>query len=267
MPRPADTDFTMPSLRLDGRVALVTGGSRGLGLGIALALAHAGAHIAVVGRSESTLAEAATLIQGAERAALAIPADLSADDAPDAVVKRTQDHFGRIDILVHAAGVNIRQPATSFSRAQWATVMRLNVESAYFLSLAVEPLMRAQAFGRIICVTSVAAEKAIPNTSVYGMSKAALQQMVRALALEWAPKGITVNAMAPGRFWTAMTDAVFSDAPTHAAAVSVIPAARPGVPADLAGAAVLLASDASAYITGQTIVVDGGWTAGAGVFA
>jgi NAD(P)-dependent dehydrogenase (short-subunit alcohol dehydrogenase family) len=267
MPRPADTDFAMPSLRLDGRVALVTGGSRGLGLGIALALAHAGADIAVVGRSDAALGEATAMIQGAERAGLAIRADLADDGAPGEVVRRAQDHFGRIDILVHAAGLNIRQPATAFSRTQWATVMRVNVESAYFLSLAVEPVMRAQAYGRIVCVTSVAAARAIPNTSVYSMSKAALQQMVRALALEWAPHGITVNAVAPGRFWTAMTDAVFSDAQAHARAVAVIPAARPGVPADLAGAAVLLASDASAYITGQTIIVDGGWTASAGVLA
>jgi NAD(P)-dependent dehydrogenase (short-subunit alcohol dehydrogenase family) len=265
MPRPADTDFVMPSLRLDGRVALVTGGSRGLGLGIALALAHAGADLAIVGRSDRALGEAASLIQGTERAGLAIRADLEDDDAPGAVVRRAQDHFGRLDILVHAAAVNIRQPALAFTRAQWATAMRVNVESGFFLAQAVEPIMRAQAHGRIVCVTSVAAGLAVPNVSVYGMSKAALQQMVRALALEWAPRGITVNAIAPGRFWTAMTDAIFSDERAYANAVSVIPAGRPGVAADLAGAAVLLASDAGAYITGQTITVDGGWTASAGV--
>jgi NAD(P)-dependent dehydrogenase (short-subunit alcohol dehydrogenase family) len=257
----------MPSLRLDGRVALVTGGSRGLGLGIALALAHAGADIGIVGRSDATLEDAAALIRGTGHAGLAIRADLADNDAPAAVVRQALDHFGRLDILVHAAGVNIRQPATAFTLSQWATVMRLNVEAAFFLALAAEPTMRAQAHGRIICVTSIAAGLAIPNTSVYGMSKAALQQMVRALALEWAPHGITVNALAPGRFWTAMTDAVFSNARAHASAVSVIPAGRPGVPADLAGAAVLLASDASAYVTGQAITVDGGWTASGGVLA
>jgi NAD(P)-dependent dehydrogenase (short-subunit alcohol dehydrogenase family) len=106
---------------------------------------------------------------------------------------------------------------------------------------------------------------AIPNTSAYAMSKAALGQMVRSLALEWAAEGITVNAIAPGRFWTAMTDAVFSNPQLHQSAVSVIPLGRPGAPADIAGAVVLLASDASAYITGQTIVIDGGWMASAGV--
>jgi NAD(P)-dependent dehydrogenase (short-subunit alcohol dehydrogenase family) len=265
MPRPADTEFVMPSLRLDGRVALVTGGSRGLGLGIALALAHAGADLAIAGRSDRALDEAASLIQGTGRAALAIRADLEDDDAAGAVARHAQDHFGRVDILVHAAGVNIRQPAVAFTRAQWATVMRVNVESGFFLAQAVEPIMRAQGHGRIVCVTSIAAGRAVPNVSVYSMSKAALEQMVRALALEWASRGITVNAIAPGRFWTAMTDAVFSDEGGYANAVAVIPAGRPGVAADLAGAAVLLASDAGAYITGQTITVDGGWTASAGV--
>ena len=127
--------------------------------------------------------------------------------------------------------------------------------------------MQAQGRGRIVCITSVATGVALPNVSVYSMSKAALGAMVRALALEWARDGITVNAIAPGRYWTAMTDAVFSDPALHASAVGVIPLGRPGVPADVAGAAVLLASDAGAYMTGQTLVVDGGWTASAGVMA
>ena len=195
--RPADSDFAMPSLRLDGRVAVVTGGSRGLGLGIALALAHAGADISIVGRSDETLQGAASLVRSAGRAGLAIRADLADEDAPAAIVKQALDHFGRLDIVVHAAGVNVRQPATAFTRSQWTAVMRLNVESAFFLAQAAQPGMRDQAYGRIICVTSVAAGHAIPNTSVYGMSKAALEQMVRALALEWAAHGITVNALAP----------------------------------------------------------------------
>ena len=145
--------------------------------------------------------------------------------------------------------------------------MRVNVESGFFLAQAAAPVMRAQGHGRIIAVTSVATKVALPNVSVYSMSKAALGAMVRALAIEWAKDGVTVNAIAPGRFWTAMTDAVFSNPELHENAVSVIPQARPGVPADLAGAAVLLASDASSYITGQTLFVDGGWTASAGVRA
>jgi NAD(P)-dependent dehydrogenase (short-subunit alcohol dehydrogenase family) len=265
--RPSDTDFAMPSLRLDGRVALVTGGSRGIGLGIALALAHAGADVALVSRTASDLDRASQMVQAIGRRVLAVPADMTSEDAPVRVVEHARDHFGRLDIVVHAAGINVRQPAVEFSREQFAQVMRVNVESGFFLAQAAAPVMRAQGHGRFIAVTSVATKVALPNVSVYSMSKSALGAMVRALAIEWAKDGVTVNAIAPGRFWTAMTDAVFSDPELHESAVSVIPQARPGIPADLAGAAVLLASDASSYITGQTLFVDGGWTASAGVRA
>jgi len=259
------TEFTMPSLRLDGRVALVTGGGRGLGLGIALALAHAGAAVAVAARTECEVTGAADMLRALGREALGITADLSEHGAPAAVIGRLLAHFGRLDILVHAAGINVRVPAEQVTREEYARLMRVNVESAFFLAQAAAPLMRAQGRGRIIAVGSVAAEIAIPRVSVYAMTKGALKQMVKALALEWAKDGITVNAIAPGRFWTRMTDAIFSDPQLHASAVRVIPIGRPGVASDLAGAAVLFASDAGAYITGQTLVVDGGWLAGGGV--
>ena len=259
------TDFQMPSLRLDGRVALVTGGSRGLGLGIALALAHAGADVAIVARTATQLDDAVRQLRALGRTAHGIAADLADDAAPRAVVDEAAARLGGIDILVHAAGLNLRVPALQVSRDQYARLMRVNVESAFFLAQAAAPLMRARGGGRIIAVGSVAAEIAIPRISVYAMTKGALKQMVKALALEWAKDGITVNAIAPGRFWTQMTDAVFADPQLHASAVRVIPLGRPGVPSDLAGAAVLLASDASAYITGQTLIVDGGWLAGGGV--
>jgi NAD(P)-dependent dehydrogenase (short-subunit alcohol dehydrogenase family) len=143
--------------------------------------------------------------------------------------------------------------------------MRINVEAAFFISQAVGQLMRERRWGRIICIGSIAAEVAIPNIALYATSKGALRQMVKSLALEWAKDGVTVNAIAPGRFWTKMTDAVFSDERLYQSAVRVIPMGRPGVPADLAGAAVLLASEAGAYITGQALVIDGGWLASGGV--
>jgi NAD(P)-dependent dehydrogenase (short-subunit alcohol dehydrogenase family) len=258
-------DFQPPSFRLDGRVALVTGAGRGLGQAVALALAHAGADVAAAARSavevEETCARAAAL----GRQTLARPVDLLEPGNAAALVQDTVSNFGRLDILVHAAGVNIRQPAGDFTPADVSRIMRVNVESAFFLAQAAAPVMRGAGRGRIICITSVATRVAIPRVSVYSMSKAALEQMVRALAIEWARDGITVNAIAPGRFWTSMTDAVFSNPALHESAVRVIPMGRPGVPADLGGAAVFLASDASAYMTGQTIVVDGGWLASAGV--
>jgi NAD(P)-dependent dehydrogenase (short-subunit alcohol dehydrogenase family) len=258
-------DFRMPSLRLDGHAALVTGGGRGLGLGIALALAHAGANVAVVARTATQVDEAAARLRALGRDAVGIAADVTDRAVPAVLVQQVASHFGRLDTFVHAAGINIRRPADEMTREDYATLMRVNVESAFFLAQAAAPVMRAQGRGRIVVVGSVAAEIAIPRISIYAMSKGALKQMVKSLALEWASDGITVNAIAPGRFWTTMTDAVFSDAALHASAVRVIPMGRPGVAADLAGAAVLFASDASAYITGQTLIVDGGWLAGGGV--
>jgi NAD(P)-dependent dehydrogenase (short-subunit alcohol dehydrogenase family) len=259
------TAFDMPSLRLDGRVALVTGGGRGLGLGAALALAHAGAAVAVVARTADQVHEAADRVRSLGRDALGVVADVAEPGAPEACVAQVVAHFGRLDVLVYSAGLNVRVPADQFSREDYARIMRVNVEGAFFFAQAVRPIMRAQGRGRIIVIGSVAAEVAIPRISVYAMSKGALRQMVKGLAIEWARDGITVNAVAPGRFWTAMTDAIFSDPQVHASAVRVIPMGRPGTASDLAGAIVLFASDASAYITGQTLVVDGGWLAGGGV--
>lgn len=257
----------MPSLRLDGLVALVTGASRGIGRGVALALAHAGADVALTARTIADLDRVADEISALPRRVLTVPVDLEDPTAAEPLVETVVGHFGRLDVLVTSAGINIRQPADQFTPEQYARVMRLNVEAPFWLAKAARAVMRDQKRGRIICITSISTEVALPNISVYSMSKAALGAMVRALALESARDGITVNAIAPGRFWTAMTDAVFSDPGLHESAVSVIPLGRPGTPADVAGAAVLLASEAGAYITGQTIVIDGGWTAAAGVMA
>jgi NAD(P)-dependent dehydrogenase (short-subunit alcohol dehydrogenase family) len=263
--RPSDSDFVFPSFRLDGRVALVTGGSRGLGLGIALALAEYGADLALAARGADELEEAATLIRARGRRALTIPIDITSKDAPETLVERTTKELGQLDVLVNGAGVNLRKPAGAFRREDYDGVMRINVEAAFFISQAAGQVMRERRWGRIICIGSIAAEVAIPNIALYAMSKGGLRQMVRSLALEWAKDGVTVNAIAPGRFWTKMTDAVFSDDRLYQSAVRVIPMGRPGVPADLAGVAVLLASEAGAYITGQSLVVDGGWLASGGV--
>jgi NAD(P)-dependent dehydrogenase (short-subunit alcohol dehydrogenase family) len=263
--RPSDSDFVFPSFRLDGRVALVTGGSRGLGLGIALALAEYGADVALAARGADELEQAADLIRSRGRRALPIPIDITAKDSPDALVERTRKELGGLDILVNGAGVNLRKPAGGFRREDYDGLMRINLEAAFFISQAAGQVMRERRWGRIICIGSIAAEVAIPNIALYAMSKGGLRQMVKSLALEWAKDGVTVNAIAPGRFWTKMTDAVFSDERLYQSAVRVIPMGRPGVPPDLAGAAVLLASDAGAYITGQALVIDGGWLASGGV--
>jgi NAD(P)-dependent dehydrogenase (short-subunit alcohol dehydrogenase family) len=262
--RPRDEDFAMPSLRLDGRVALVTGGSRGLGLGMALALAHAGADVALASRDREGLERAADLVRGADRRALAVPTDVGQRERVGDMIETVAEHYGRLDILVNAAGVNVRKPSDEFTEADWDHLMAVNLKGAFFACQGAARLMRRQGGGKIINLGSLAFEIALPNIALYAISKGGMRQMTRALAVEWAKDRINVNAIAPGRFWTAMTDAVFSDDDLHASAVSVIPQGRPGVPSDLAGATVLLASEASAYITGQTIVVDGGWLVSGG---
>lgn len=255
----------MPSLRLDGRAALVTGGSRGLGLGMALALAHSGADVALAARSAGQLGEAADLVRETGRNVLVLPTDVADVGAVRTMVSDAHEHFGRLDILVNAAGVNLRQPAETFTEADWDALMNVNLKGAFFAAQAAGALMRAQGGGKIINLGSLSFEIVVPNVALYAVSKGGLRQLTRALAVEWAKDNVQVNAVAPGRFWTAMTDAVFSDPGLYEGAVGVIPQGRPGRPSDLAGATVLLASSASDYITGQTIVVDGGWIVGGGV--
>ncbi len=263
---PRDDEFIMPSLRLDGRVALVTGGSRGLGLGMALALAHAGADVALAARSPDQLAQAAQLLRDQTgREAITLPTDVSRVQEVRAMVADTVAHFGRLDVLVNGAGVNIRKPADAFNEDDWDRLMAVNLKSAFFASQEAARAMRPLGKGKIINLGSLSFEIAVPNVALYVASKGGMRQITKALAIEWAKDRINVNAIAPGRFWTTLTDAVFSNNELYESAVSVIPQGRPGIPADLAGATVLLASDAGDYITGQTIVVDGGWLAGGGV--
>ena len=265
--RPKDDEFRMPSLRLEGKAALVTGGSRGLGLGIALALAHAGADVGLAARSRDSLDQAAELVRRTGRRVEVFEADMADADAARGAVREAAARFSGLDVLVNAAGMNLRQPALTFTPEDFDRLMGVNLKSAFFASQAAALIMKAKGGGAILNVTSIASEVALPNIALYAMSKGGLRQMTRVLALEWAKDGIRVNAVAPGRFWTAMTDSVFRDPGLYDSAVSVIPMGRPGVAADLAGAAVLLCSEASSYITGQTIVVDGGWLSSAGVKA
>ncbi len=273
--RPLDSEFQMPSFRLDDRVALVTGGSRGLGLGIALALAHAGADIAIAARTEAELHTAAKLLRATGRNVLTLPTDVSQVEQVRAMVQQAHTHFGRLDILVNAAGINIRQPFDSFTESDWERLMNINLKGAFFATQEAARVMRAQgkipgqsrSIGKIINVGSIVFEIAIPNIALYAVSKGGMRALTHSLSLELAQDRINVNAIAPGRFWTSMTDGFFSVPELYESAVSVIPLGRPGVATDLAGVAVLLASEASDYITGQTIFVDGGWLVNGGVKA
>ncbi len=268
---PLDHEFVMPSFRLDGRAALVTGAGRGLGLAMALALAHAGAGVAIAARTESELENAAAMIRGVGRKALALPTDVSDVEAVRAMVRQTAAHFGGLDILVNAAGVNLRKPTAEFTVEDWDRLVGINLKGAFFASQEALGVMRARKDrphkAKIINVGSIAYEIVVPNVALYAISKGGMRQMTRSMAVDFAKENICVNSIGPGRFWTQMTDSIFSNPETYDSAVSVIPMGRPGLPSELAGATVFLASDASDYITGHTIMVDGGWTAGGGVKA
>jgi NAD(P)-dependent dehydrogenase (short-subunit alcohol dehydrogenase family) len=268
---PRDDEFQMPSFRLDGRVALVTGGGRGLGLAMAQALAEAGADVAIASRTQSELEVAADLIRKSGSEVLTVPTDVSDVKAVREMVQKTASHFDRFDILVNAAAVNYRKPADDFTEEDWDRLIGINLKGAFFASQEALRVMRRQTSrthkAKIINVGSIAYEIVVPNIALYAISKGGLRQMTRSLAVDFAKYDVCVNSVAPGRFWTKMTDAVFSNPDLYDSAVSVIPMGRPGIPSELAGATVFLASEASDYITGETITIDGGWTVSAGVKA
>jgi 2-deoxy-D-gluconate 3-dehydrogenase len=250
-----------PSFDLTGKVALVTGGGRGLGRSIALALGAAGADVALVARSADQLEEVTALLEASGRRSGAFSADLADDDAPGRVAVAVNDRFGPVDIVVHAAGVQARKPALEIERAEWDQVLAVNVAAPFFLSQALMRAQPANPVRRHIFVTSLTSSIGIANTSPYGASKSAVLGVVRSLSVEWAPLGVTVNAIQPGYFRTALTEAVFADPDRLSWITARIPTGRAGEGSDLGGAVVFLASDAASYVTGHELTVDGGWLA------
>lgn len=246
---------------LEGRVAVVTGASSGLGRAIAGFLVEAGADLVLVARRETELSQAAADIEARGRRAAAVPADLSNLDEIEALAARLAAPFGAPSVLVNAAGVNLREPAEAITRESWSQTLDLNLAAPFFLARALVPGMRAAGYGRILNLASLQSRRAFPDSVAYGASKGGVVQLTRAMAEAWSRYGITANAIAPGFFPTELTAPVFTDPERAAWAARSTAIGRTGELSDLAGAAVFLTAPASAYITGQTLYVDGGFSA------
>jgi len=249
--------------RLDGRVALITGGSKGLGKAIADALASAGAHVALVSRHLDQAEAAAQDVRGRYgQRAVALEHDVSDSSQVNLMVQRTLEEFGRIDILVNNAGVNIRGPIVEYRDEDWAQVLATNLSSAFYCCRAVGQHMLARAGGgRVINLASIFGVTSMPGRVAYTSTKAGLIGMTKTLALEWAPQQITVNAICPGPFATEMNIPLLQNPEVREHFPSRIPLGRWGNVEEVGAAALYLASDAAGFVTGHTLFVDGGWTA------
>ena len=240
-------------------MALVTGASSGIGREIAAALAEAGARVVLAARREAQLAQACAAI-GARAAAL--PVDLSRREALREAAKKAAGFFGDPDILVNAAGINIRKPLLEVGEADWDAVLGVNLDAPFFLSQALAPAMIARGWGRIINIASLQSQRAFPLSAAYGASKGGIAQLTRALAEAFSRHGVNANAIAPGFFPTELTAPVVGDSARWKRMAESTFTGRNGALEDLRGTAVYLASRASDYVTGQVIYVDGGFSAG-----
>ncbi len=252
----------LDSFRLDGKVALVTGASRGLGQAMALALAEAGADIAGLDRSEGCN-DTCKAVQDLGRRYLQITCDLETATTAElqSSVNQVAEELGTLDILVNNAGIVRRTPAIDYSEADWDALLQINLKSAFFLAQAAGRLMAPKGYGKIINIASLLSYQGGILVPAYAAAKSALMGVTRALANEWAVLGIRVNAIAPGYMVTDATAAIHNDEARHASILARIPAGQWGEANDLKGAVVFLASAASDYAHGITIPIDGGWLA------
>jgi NAD(P)-dependent dehydrogenase (short-subunit alcohol dehydrogenase family) len=245
---------------LAGRVALVTGGNRGLGRGIALALAEAGADIAIAARNPETAAATCAEIEALGRRATFAACDMRDRSDIDAAVEHAVGALGRLDILVNNAGMGIRGPAAEIRDEDWDEVLETNLRAVLQCSRAAYPHLRTSGHGRIINLASMWSYFGTPTVASYAASKGGVVQLTKSLAVSWAPDGIRVNAIAPGFIHSDLTAPLAQDPQRHAQIVGRTPLGRFGEPEDLAGAVIFLASDASEFVTGQTLPIDGGYS-------
>jgi NAD(P)-dependent dehydrogenase (short-subunit alcohol dehydrogenase family) len=256
------TKSVLDTFRLDGKVALVTGGVRGLGRTIARALAQAGADLAITARSIDSCGEPSQAIgEETGRRCRGFAADVTKADEVGRLVSEVEAEFGHIDILVNNAGNNIRGTVEQLTEADWDSVLDTNLKGPFLCSRAIGPGMVRRGWGRVINMGSILSVIALPGRAPYASAKAGLLNLTRVLALEWAGTGVTVNAICPGPFGTDMNRQLLEDPVKYQEFIKLIPMGRWGEVEELAGAAVFLASDASSFMTGSGLFIDGGWTA------
>jgi NAD(P)-dependent dehydrogenase (short-subunit alcohol dehydrogenase family) len=261
-PHPAPAGAALPSFRLDGQVALVTGPARGIGRAVALALAEAGADVALGLRDVDADGGVAAEITALGRRALALQMDIGSLEQIRSAVDAAEAAFGRVDILVNNAGASPENPAEDVREEDFDLTVNVNLKGTFFASQAVGRLMIRHGSGRIINIGSQAGLVALPTESVYCMTKAGVAHLTRCLAVEWGRHGITVNAVAPTFIETPGTEPALADPAFRAEVTERIAALhRIGTPMEVAGAVVFLASPAASLITGVTLPIDGGWTA------
>jgi len=251
----------MADFGLEGRVALVTGATSGIGRRQALALAQAGAAVVLLGRREAQLQDALAEIEAGGGRAAALPADLADRSKLPGIAERASVPFGPIDILVNAAGINLRQPAEDITLESWDMTINLNLAVPFFLARELVPSMKQGGWGRIINIASLQSSRAFANGLAYGASKGGVSQLTRAMTEAWSRHGITCNAIAPGFFPTELTAPVYENPGLLDKLAAQTAIGRNGVLPDLDGLTVFLASPASDYVTGQIIHLDGGFTA------
>jgi gluconate 5-dehydrogenase len=252
-----------PLFDLSGQVAIVTGTSRGLGQYLARALAKAGADLVITSRKRDSLADFASEIEGLNRRVVSLELDVRDQASIRRMAAEAEAAFGQIHILVNNAGCNVRKPALDVTWDDWNLVVDTNLRGSFFAAQAVARGMIAHGYGRIINIGSVTSVFGFAGLAPYGASRGGIRQLTMSLADDWGRHGVTVNCLAPGWFRTEQNKVLYDDPEWVAYLTDRIPVKRPGLPNDLDGAVVFLASEASRYITGQTLLVDGGISTGA----
>jgi NAD(P)-dependent dehydrogenase (short-subunit alcohol dehydrogenase family) len=249
------------SQKLQGRTAVITGASQGLGKAMALALAAEGAGVALVSRNREQLDGVAAQIAAAGGVAGVFPADVTSEEQVRVVERDIVARFGKVNILINNAGINVRKPVTDFTLEEWRSVVDTSLTAAFLMCRSFIPHMTGQGYGRILNMTSIMSWVSLPGRAAYSSAKTALLGMTRALALELAPEGITANGISPGPFATEMNRPLMENAELNAQFLAGVPLGRWGKVEEIGQLAVYLCSEDAGFITGTDILIDGGWTA------